>query len=317
MKASISIKHKLILFVQASLISLLLFMPEQCLMAFGAEQSSQPQLIFSDCEAKQGDSFTVTVSLKNNPGITSMDFYLTYDNEALELVSQKNGVLLGGQINSQKISDYPYYCGWVNALQTKDCVKDGLLLTLRFRVKKDAENGQYTVSALDEKATAYNVNLDERVFSVKSGWISVGKDDQNGETDNPSTQPSVPGSTDEPGNRPEPDKNNPEINPLIAKVQAMSVTITSKSYNKKKGVFTIKYKKSNSKVKIPKYQIWRSTKKNSGYRKVLTTSKLSYKDQKLGKKKQNFYYKVRGLRKIDGKTYYTKWSKKVKVRVNN
>ena len=66
--------------------------------------------------------------------------------------------------------------------------------------------------------------------------------------------------------------------------------------------------------KISDYQVYRSTKKNDGFKKVTTLTKktsstITYynkKDLKYGKK---YYYKVRGRIKLaNGKYAYTKWS---------
>ena len=64
-----------------------------------------------------------------------------------------------------------------------------------------------------------------------------------------------------------------------------------------------------------KYQIYRSTSKTTGFKKVISTSKCSYKNSKLTTGK-TYYYKVRAYKKINGKTYYSDWStvKSVKVK---
>lgn len=59
-----------------------------------------------------------------------------------------------------------------------------------------------------------------------------------------------------------------------------------------------------------KYQVWRSTKASSGYKKAITTSKTSYTTTKVTKGK-TYYFKVRAYKSIDGKAYYGHWSNKV------
>ncbi len=64
-----------------------------------------------------------------------------------------------------------------------------------------------------------------------------------------------------------------------------------------------------------KYQIYYSTKKNSGYKKLATVTGTSYQSKKLVKDK-TYYFKVKGYRKVNGKTYYSDFSniKKIKVK---
>jgi hypothetical protein len=57
-----------------------------------------------------------------------------------------------------------------------------------------------------------------------------------------------------------------------------------------------------------KYQVYKSSKKSSGYSKVLTTSKNSYNNTSGLTKGKTYYYKVRAYKYLNGKYYYSDWS---------
>ena len=84
----------------------------------------------------------------------------------------------------------------------------------------------------------------------------------------------------------------------------------------KDGKILLTWKKSKG-YKVDKFEIYRSVKRNSGYGKkpFFTTKGGSRSQYYLNTKKlkagRTYYYKVRGVRIIDGKKYYTHWSNKV------
>ena len=75
----------------------------------------------------------------------------------------------------------------------------------------------------------------------------------------------------------------------------------------KKNKVTVKWKKN---AKVTGYEVFRSLKKKSGYKKIATVKKnatVKYVNKKL-KKGKKYFYKVRTFTKINGKTYYGKYS---------
>lgn len=80
----------------------------------------------------------------------------------------------------------------------------------------------------------------------------------------------------------------------------------------KSGKIKVSWKKSMSGYGVDYYQVWRSERRSSGYKKIFTTTgskKMSYLNSKGIKSGKKYWYKVRGVREVDGKLVYTPFTK--------
>ena len=78
-----------------------------------------------------------------------------------------------------------------------------------------------------------------------------------------------------------------------------------------KGAMTIKWRIiDGDKSSVQGYQVWRSTKANKGFKKMITTKKMTYKNTKGLKKGTTYYYRVRAYARVDGKLYFSDYSNK-------
>jgi len=90
-------------------------------------------------------------------------------------------------------------------------------------------------------------------------------------------------------------------------VQSYKITASSKAY---KGKMIIKWTVKGTAVTGVKYQVWRSTSKNTGFKKMFTTSAKKYTNTKNLKPGKVYYYKVRAFVTVDGVKYFSDWSNK-------
>ncbi len=89
----------------------------------------------SDVDVKAGEEVSVNVSLVNNPGISAINLYYTYDTNYLTLKDVENKVSKFTMTNDVTTV-------WDAA---SNYTEDGILATLTFEVAKEAPSGDYTV----------------------------------------------------------------------------------------------------------------------------------------------------------------------------
>ena len=98
-------------------------------------------------------------------------------------------------------------------------------------------------------------------------------------------------------------KNEAKSYSLIAR----SKLVTTRNGKQKIKVYW--YDETGKKLHLDGYEIYRSTKKFSGFKLKYTTKREKYYNTHV-KAGNKYYYRMRGYISFDGKTYYTPWSKK-------
>lgn len=99
------------------------------------DTSNMTELIISSQEAYAGDVVTVTVGIKNNPGITAVGAVLTFD-EDLEFVEYEDtGLML--MLGVEKSGNYVIVAGASASGNSKDYA----VVNLYFKTPEDAEEG--------------------------------------------------------------------------------------------------------------------------------------------------------------------------------
>ena len=144
-----------------------------------------PTITVSTSTGRAGETVTVTVDMKNNPGFGGMAYDVKYDNTVLELVSYELG--LGGTICTP--SGVDTYADKMNFQYAglSNITGDGTLVTFTFKVKADAEDGTAAISIVPEDGTFFKYDgmneVDISVLCVDGGVeiVNYVKGDINGD----------------------------------------------------------------------------------------------------------------------------------------
>ena len=139
---------------------------------------TDPIVVVSAVTAHPDQTVDVTISMKNNPGIVALELDLTYDKTALELTKVADKKLIGGFVSSsdETNTNYdkePFYLGW---MQNETCSGNGDLVTLTFKVKKDAAIGEAPVVSVSVKS-AFDTEQEAVAFKTRNGSVTVQEHD--------------------------------------------------------------------------------------------------------------------------------------------
>ena len=128
-------------------------------ISFAAEE--KPTATVSEVGAvNRGEEFEVKISLSNNPGVAYLSIPLNFDTDVFERVSVKGSGLEG----SWQYGNKPTFMG-------EDSYFNGVVLTIKFKVKDDAAFGEYVIGIDGLTANNYNEEIVE--FATVSGGVTV------------------------------------------------------------------------------------------------------------------------------------------------
>ena len=137
-----------------------------------------PEISVESKTAKAGDTVDVKISLKNNPGISSMKLVVTYGSG----LTLKSPVVY--DICSEDSTDMPQTMqpqsylspvtlNWISPLEEK--TGDTVFATLTFEVAADANNDQ-DITVFYNPKDVFNANEENVGFAVTNGKVSINSD---------------------------------------------------------------------------------------------------------------------------------------------
>lgn len=137
-----------------------------------------PTFVVGEVVGRAGKTVDVTVEIKNNPGIVSAAFDISYDRDKLELTGVSDGGLLPNFSKSQDFEIDPYHVNWEDSTAELNNTENGILVTFTFKVKDTCKSGDVAEIIINyDENNVYDVNMTNVKFHVVNGSVTV--DDHN------------------------------------------------------------------------------------------------------------------------------------------
>lgn len=127
-------------------------------------------------EAKTGDSVVVPITFTENPGIMALSISITYDSKYLEYVEDITGDILWDKL----VVDHPNknLIRYVS-LDDMDSEVNGVLISIRFKIKDDAPMGLQKISIEYSSGDFCDQKLNRIMPEVVSGGIKIAYNGKN------------------------------------------------------------------------------------------------------------------------------------------
>lgn len=155
---------KLLSVILAVLVASLFIFPT-CVLAAG-----DPTIAVSSATVSAGDSFEVAITLKDNPGITSMKLSIDFNNDAFTLEKVSYGEKFAGNAIDPQSLESPVTLNWVKGIE--NVAEDGEFATLSFTALKTASSKENIKVSYDPE-DVHNINESDVAFKVTGGEITV------------------------------------------------------------------------------------------------------------------------------------------------
>ena len=135
---------------------------------------SYPVISIGNITAKPGDSVTVPISIKNNPGILGMILSVYFDEESLAIESIESGEAFSSlDFTGSKILESGMRLIWDGIEINAEDIKDGTILLMNVKVKENAKAGKYPVTLKYSEGDILDNDLGTVTPSVEVGYITV------------------------------------------------------------------------------------------------------------------------------------------------
>lgn len=120
--------------------------------------------------ANTGDEISIPIDISENPGIMAITISITYDSNSLEYIE----FLKGKVLKDYTVADHPSknIIRFVSCEAT-DRMRNGTLLTLRFKVKDNAEWNFSKIDISYSKGDFCNWDLDKIMPTIVSGGVDI------------------------------------------------------------------------------------------------------------------------------------------------
>lgn len=134
-----------------------------------------PTIQVADASGSPGETISVDINIRNNPGIIAMRLYVSYDPAKLQLLdAEDTGLLgLGGALFGKDKAVIPYTLLWEDALAETDHSEDGVVATLTFEILETADLGDAAVSVTIDEGSTFNMNMQNVSFQTDGGTVLI------------------------------------------------------------------------------------------------------------------------------------------------
>ncbi|MBP5311464.1 MAG: hypothetical protein J6112_01355 [Clostridia bacterium] len=107
--------------------------------------SGDPSLVIGNVDSDAGETFSLKIGIKDNPGIISLRITVAYS-DVLELVDVKDLGLLSGYTVPAPTIKSPYTLRWTDSLALENNSVSGDIAELTFKVKDNTPDGAYKIT---------------------------------------------------------------------------------------------------------------------------------------------------------------------------
>lgn len=150
---------------------LLATVPAMCLSAAG-----QPAFVVDEVSGNPGDTVTVKVSTRDNPGIVGLRVKVSYDAAVLELKKADAGAFSGTTFGP--LDKTPFTFSWVDAIHPNNTT-NGAVAVLTFTIKNGAPAGKSAITLSYDAADVFGLGANngefvDVTFATVAGGVTVG-----------------------------------------------------------------------------------------------------------------------------------------------